>query len=450
MSLKIDYWKHQLICKGVKPGDKIGIAIALMDDKYLGCIFACFELGLKIVILLKPLNKDQIYQPKYNAHFPLDVLIVDIEDFIPEFSMSFFKNNSKLVIRIKDCNFNDIKIHNFSPNIADVCLLCTSSGSTGNPKKIEHTHEFFYNLCSVNWKSLGFQENDNVLHSYSFQHGSALGIYFLPSLYACKNHYFYCGVNVESDKGWDDLISFCIENNITKMHSIYATETENIISAIRRSDKGLPDLTIMVLSFINPEWISIIKEGKLKKIISVFGTSESSGPLFLSYVDQNTKHFDPRFFNHPIEDFYKISLDEQGGLTVNIPIYDKTIKTEDYFHRDSSGYRFLSKNKLYRLSDIDINISDLQKIFQNNFDKIIMDDIIIIVDEIHSKLYSVTSNKEVLIYIDQIKKDIEIFYDRKIVLNGCFYIENLKDFAVGIKPDREKLLDYIRQMEKKH
>lgn len=402
---------------------------------------------MKIVILAKPVNEEQTKLPKYLAHFPLDILITEKEEFLPKFAIDFLKNNSKIVIRAEDCVDQDIVEHNFDVSPGDSCLCCTSSGSTSDPKLIEHTHEFFYSLCSINWESLEFNDEDHIVHITSFQHGSALGIYFLPSLYKSKNHYFHMGIDPSSKENGDNFVKYCAENKITKMKSAYAADTDWLISALKRSKEGLPNLTIYVLSYINPEWLSIIKEGKLKKIISIFGCSEASGPLFLSHIDTNTENFDPRFLGNPIKGFHKTSIDTNGELTINIPIYDKTIKTEDFFEKNKNGYRFVSKNKLYRLGDIEINTKDLQKIFQDNFDKIIIDDVLIIVDEIYSKLYAITTNREILFKIDQIKKDIETLYDRRVILNNCFYLKDLKDFVIGIKPDREKLLEYIRQME---
>lgn len=447
----IDYWKNQLLHNGAKYGDKIGIATSYMDSTYVGIIFASLELGLKIVILSKPTNELQASQFKSNAYLPLDVLITNKEDFTNKFVLNFFKTNSKIIINTDFVEKIDniIPLSNF-PKPEDTCLLCTSSGSTDKPKLINHSHKFFYELCSFNWKPLEFTEEDHVLHLIAINHGSALGVYFLPSLYKCKKHYFmidYFIVNSSDYENWDKWVDFCIKNKITKVHSSHSNETNNMINAVKRSKKGLPNLTIIILSYINPEWLSVIKEGKLKKIISVFGSSETSGPLVMSYVDKETKDFNPKLFSNPVSGFHEISLDINNELTVYIPTYNQTIKTEDFFKKTPKGWYFVSKNKLYRLNDIEININDIQNIFQNNFDKPIVDDVCILVDEVYSKLYAVTTNKSILFHSEQIKKDIKEFYDNNIILNKIFFIENIKDFVVGIKPDRQKMLDYIRQLE---
>lgn len=440
----IDYWKTVLIKEGVKPKDKVGIIISFLDSVYLGVLFASFELGLKVVILPKPSNEEQSKQPKYTAHFPLDVLITNKEQYTDPFVLNFFKSNSKIVINTDTVELSQAEKINILPSPNDVFLLCTSSGSTDTPKTIEHTHNFFYDLCSVNWEPLEFTEDDRVLHLVTFNHGSALGIYFLPSIHKCKTHYFMANnflVDFPEDQNWDNWLAYCYEHKITKVHSMYSGETDRMISAIRRSETGLPDLTIMVLSYINPKWLSVIKEGKLKKIISIFGCSEASGPLFVTQINKDTENFDPKNFGKPIEVFHEISLD-QGELTVRIPTYNKTIKTEDFFE-DNNGYRFVSKNKLYRIGDVEINISDIQLIFQKHTGN----DVFILVDEIYSKLYAVTTNRETLRHIDNVKTEISSYYNNKIVLDNCFYVETLDDFVVGIKPDREKMLAYIKEIQ---
>lgn len=422
-----------------------------MDCTYLGVIYASFELGLKIVILSKPINTEQASKPKATAHFPLDVLIINKEKFTNSFLNNFLRNNSKIIINTDNIQYVEPSQQiDYTPDPDNICLLCTSSGSTDNPKLLSHSHKFFYELCSTNYQPLGFTPDDRVLHLIAINHGSALGVYFLPSMHICKNHYFmirYFIVNSSEEENWDKWIEFCIENKITKVHSPHSIETNNMISAIRRSKVGLPDLTIMILSFINPEWLSVVKEGKLKGIVSIFGCSEASGPLFLSSVDKNTENFDPKFFGNPIQDFHLITVDEKGELTVNIPTYNTTIKTEDFFERTDSGYRFISKNKLYRIGDTEINVSDIQLILQKNLEKTIIDDIIILVDEIYSKLYVITTNKEILFHEEKLKEEIESYYENSVMLNNFILVDSFEEFIVGIKPDRDKLLTYVRQME---
>lgn len=453
----ISYWKTKLLDQGVKKGDKIGFAITYMDISYIAILFASFELGLKLTILLKPSNVQEITQPKFNIYFPLDVVFLDrfATKLFPELR-DYFTKNSKSHIDVERIGYNFPVKKDFGKRAKkiycdedDISLLCTSSGSTGYPKLISHTHKFFYDLCSNNWKPLEFNEEDRVLHLVTFNHGSSLGIFFLPSMYKCKWHYFGIkdfSITVFNEENWKIFITFCQKNNITKVQSPFDYCTDYMVSSIEKSEHGCPNLTIFVLSFINPKWLSAVKSGKIKKIVSIFGCSETSGPLFLPLINKDTENFDPYFLGKPINDFHNIQIINEN-LTVEIPTYNTIVNTEDAIKETEDGCYFKGKKKAYRLNDVEINIYDIKGVVLTHVKDVNFNDVIVIVDEVYKRLYLVSSNIKVMEHIDLVKEQISVFYNNQIHVDNIFYIENIQDFIVGIKPDREKLLSYIRQVE---
>ena len=443
LGLHINFWKKYLIDNGAYHGCKVGIATKVNEIYYLALTFACFELGLNLIILAKPYKADK--DITINPFFPLDILLLDTVLDDKEF-YDYYINNSKIVLLNLDKIMPDLNcepIENFAkPN--DICLSCISSGTTSNPKKIEHTHEFFYDLCSVNWKSLDFQSDDNVLHLYTFQHGSALSIHFLPSLYKCHKHYFFDQLHNVTEERWNNFPVFCKENNITRIQSPYNAFTDRMIDAIKKS-QGCSNLTISVLSFINPEWIDVVKEEKLKKIISIFGCSETGGPLFLPYVDKDTITYNSSWLGKPITEYYKIRLDNQN-LIVTIPTYNSEINTEDLLEVKDGDYYFIGKNKIQRINDIEINLVDLRKIIFDSIDNT-HKEIIIIVDEIYNKLYIASDDKNIESYKEKMNQAVKTFYNNRVEISNVIFLFDLEYFiAGGIKPNKEKILKFIRQM----
>jgi hypothetical protein len=73
--------------------------------------------------------------------------------------------------------------------------------------------------------------------------------------------------------------------------------------------------TIYTLSTIKKEWTTFVKEGKIKNIISFFGTSETSGPIFINQSDD--KNFIQNKFTL-MDDYYEISFTKKNLLEVNI------------------------------------------------------------------------------------------------------------------------------------
>lgn len=444
LCLHINFWKKFLIDLGATQGSKVGIATKNFEIYYIALTFACFELGLNLIVLAKPFRSEK--DLSINPFFPLDLLLLDIlHDDKPFYD--YYINNSKKVILDLDTITPNLDVENINLNISpsDVCLSSVSSGTTSNPKKIQHTHEFFYDLCSVNWQSLDFREDDKVLHLYTFQHGSALSIHFLPSLYVCKDHYFFTQKHYTSDEEWDLFPMYCRDNNITKLQSPYTGFTDKLINSIKRSKEGCPNLTIHVLSFINPDWLTVVKEGKVKKIVSIFGCSETAGPLFLPYIDKETIDFDPTFLGQPIEEYYKIRL-EQNNLIVFIPTYNIEINTEDFIEEQNGNWYFIGKNKTQRINDIEVNLKDIRIIAKSvlgDFQR----DIIIIVDEIYNKLYIASDDDNLHLHKQKVNDAIKKFYNNQIELTDTFNLFDLELFTGGgIKPSRQKILNHIRQI----
>ncbi len=453
LSKAVDYWKKVLIDNGAERGMTFGFISGISNIYYLAIVLASFELGLKHIILLKPLNEEDLSKPKFKLNMPLDILVWGMSDG-NDFYFQHFKNNSKKVILTRDhirlLGYNDISYNtDILATPKDILTSSVTSGSTGNYKVIDHTHKFFYDLCTKNCDSLEFQEDDIVLHIMQLQHGSSLGVFFLPSLHKSKTHYFHCDntfTESTNDKDWDDFIYFCQKHKITKLFSPYNILNDLLYSAIERSS-GVPDLTIMTITYLNSKWQKLVEENKLKKIVSIFGCTETSGPLFLPQISKETENFNPKFLGKPITNYHKIVVVD-GNLTVTIPTYGTTIETEDLLEGDDlNGYTFCGKKKPYRLNDVEINDSEIIKILERNIENLPLEKILILVDEMHSKLYIVSDDENVIRFADKMKEGIKTYFNGKVILNDVIYIPNLISFIISVKPDKEKIIDYIRQIK---
>lgn len=451
----IDYWKKKLVEHGALPGHKIGLAAPVHDIAYVALTFAAFELGLKLVILLKPITEKELNDLKFKAHLPLDVLVLDqwaIED--PKIKDHFVRN-SKIIVPLKTIDYlfftmdrDHLKYRNkIDARPDEDLILCTSSGTTGVPKLVNHSHKFLYDLCTINRFQLEFEEEDRCLHLATFNHGSSLSIFFLPALKTAKWHYFnlFYGFSATSNEesNWDKFVEFCKKNKITKILCPFSLYTDHIISAIGRDKEGLPNLTLMVLSFINPKWLPTAQTGKLKKIVSIYGCTETGGPLFLPYIDQNTNKINPKFLGQPIDGFYDIKIID-NSLTVKLPD-GVVVETEDFISQDKNGCTFISKKKMARINDVEINPNDIIELFEKHIPYVSRNSLVIIVDEIYNNLYVVTNNQTLTLENEKMKSIIKDFYSNRVELAAIMYIESLNYSVVGIKPDKERILDYIRQ-----
>lgn len=457
LCIVIDYWKENLLKNGAEPGRKIGIAVIPMHIIYTGLLFAIFELGLKLVVLNRPNTEEECKTPKNNAHLPLDIYVsfkVNEYSSITHIAEKHFIKNSKkhIIIDYEDWNtVSQIYIpkENYSKILAkpeDEILLCNSSGTISDPKLIHHTHKFLYNLCQYNWDKLDLNREDVALHLSSINHGATLSAFYLPSLFVCKKHHFHLPLDISNRAGdyYGMLYRSCKKYGITKLLSPNGRITDSLIEEIEQSEEGLPETTIIVVSFINPKWLKVIKTGKLKKIISVFGCSETGGPLFVPFIDKDTNEetFDPKYMGHPTVGFYD-TTQTNGLLKVYLKDYNKTIITEDIVRVEKDGYWFVSKNKLRKINDQDVNPIQIVEAIEHIGSRTKFE---VVVDEIYNELYIVTDDKNLIDNKEEVKRIVCSLYQGNIKLTDILYMENFDQVIVAVKPDRDKLLEFINKV----
>lgn len=435
----IDYWKNEFIKEGVQPGQKIGLSLAPSLLDYISASFAAFELGIKVVVLPKIMTERDCDNPKVKLLTPLDAYVTSIRDY--DLANERYMYRSKKIIHQKFHNKLKSTPTPITCEPSDMAIMCTSSGSTGHPKLVEMTHAYLHQLCSVNWSQLGFTQDDKVLHLTTFSHGSSLSIYFLPALKACGEHHLHIcrsaldHINMKSFMNDFDtnFVKYCSEFSITKVMSPNTYFTERLIKSIENSD-GLPDTTLMVLSFINPRWLNVVKSGKLKKIVSVFGASEIGGPLFLPYIDKDTENFDPKFLGEPCEGFFK-TKSKNGMLVVTLP-NGGVVKTQD--HVDDT-FHFIRKDKLKRVNGVEINPLDIQELLDPYISRSKYE---IVVDEITNSLYMVVSEQRT--DENKLKFLVTEFYGGQVELKDIVLMD-LQESVLTIKPEHDILLHNINK-----
>jgi hypothetical protein len=250
-------------------------------------------------------------------------------------------------------------------------------------------------------------------------------------------------LSVDKTENVDDIHAYfaeCMEKyNITKILSPDGFFTDNLIQAIDKMEKGLPNATMIILTFINPKWLDVVKKGKLKKIISVFGCSETGGGLFLPYIDKDTVDFDPKFLRKPTTGFFEIK-EVNGMLTVTLP-NGNVVETEDIVEEKDEGFYFVRKNRLKKINDVEINPLDIVQLLEDTYSRNRFE---IVVDEIRNMLYIVTDDKA-MASDGSIKDKVDKFYMGNVTLNRVIYMPEFGYATVAIKPDREKLLEYINE-----
>lgn len=451
LSHMIDLWKYILKYKcQAQRGESILIGMQSLNMDYLAVCFAAAELSLKLVIVdysrKEGFTDIDFFDPKTKILAPIDIFLYDFPtEYIKKFPKDFAKfkfftncsNRAYSTIDDFDYKINNIDEYNIARSILptpnDVLMRCTSSGTTGTPKVIEHTHEFLYKVSTRN--TLKF--SGLSLHTKNLNHGSSLAVYLLPTLINVKHHLFY---DVDEDKPFDDFVKIIKEysNEIEFIMFPYSFMIDEFISASNRVNIKWPKLNLQTLSYISESAKLSIEKGLFKSITSIFGSNETSGPVFISYMDKEHLDCDVKCFSK-VDNFYKIKIHDTGLLGITLPVYNKEIITNDIFEKTDNGYLHKGRSDLIRINGETLDIKIINDLNLNNKGSYL------ITDTVENCIYLAFWSSENL----DIKTKYENFFKnnyKRIVIKKTAILEENR-FRTGIKIDNELLREYFRNYD---
>lgn len=444
----INYWKLKLLSHNAKPGDKLGFTFENTEIHSYALMFAAFELGLRVVVLHRPSTEKECLSPKSNAHLPLDFYVYltsYLRNSTTVTGVNHYRKHSKVCIGYGPMQWSefsdDFRSNEETPILAEpntIAFCCNSSGTTGDPKLISYTHQFLYDLCTNNWNDLGYKDDDTIVHLSSLNHGGVITL-LLPALRTCKTHFFYNYIFVSTHERLLTFMDVCIEYNVTKIFFANGGELNTLIDHLVDTDKKLPLARAYILSFISPNWINAIRDQRLKEIVSVFGCSEICGPVFMPRLDNsNVDDFDPKLLGKPMTGFYETKIIDNR---IHTKLKDgREFVFDDVVEDRAEGAYFISKNRLQKINDVDINPLDIIEIVERYVSRYEFE---LYVDEIYNEIYIITSNAN--LDRDKIRQDISAFYLDKITLTDIIYEKELYDTRITHKAERDKLSHIVER-----
>jgi len=443
---KIDTWKHILHeqCKA-KKGESILIGLVVVNIDYLAICIAAAELSLKIVVVDYNRSDDfkdiEFYDSKTTLLSPIDIFLHDIpSDDLSECN----KHNFFVNCAVRSYNIHEdikriyptakqlVELNKIQPDPSDIILRCTSSGTTGTPKIVEHTHEFMAAISKRNSKKFA----GKCMHIKNLNHGSSIAVYLLPSLVsdAVTEHVFY---DVDEDIEFDGFVKD-IEQHKEDLEYIifpYPYMIDKFIEASVRQGIAWPLLNVQTLSYIQDSAKQAIQQGVFKSITSIFGSNETSGAVVECYIDEDSTDKDSSHFSI-VDDFYKIEIKENNLIGVTLPFYDTEIVTNDVFEIENGYYIHKGRNDLIKIDGeiVDIKvINDINNKYQNAY---------IVTDSVMNCLYLAFWDEVIPDDYNEIINYINKEF-KKVKVNKIAAIKK-KSFMSGIKIDNELIREYFR------
>ena len=274
------------------------------------------------------------------------------------------------------------------------------------------------------------------LHVRNLNHGSSLAVYLLPTLISDKvtGHIFN---DLDEMLPIEDFINDIYEfkNDLEFVIFPYPFMIDKFIDVSIKNNIQCPNLNVQTLSYIQDKPKQAIAQGVFRSITSIFGSNETSGPIFTVVIDKSNVYQDSAIFDH-VDDFYKIKIYQGGLLGVTLPIYDTEIITNDLFEQQGVYYKHKGRSDLVKINGEVLDIKIVNDLNNKN-----------------TNLYLVTDTVKNCLYL--------AFWDDtdSYILNECtnFFKNNFKrieivktavlnkhKFLTGIKIDNELLREYFR------
>lgn len=191
---KIDQIKNTLLARGAKKGDNVALIQTFIDVNHAASVFACLELGLKLIVADMPATKESLPYCKMSLRGPIKFTLYDSDIFTFDFEATdkrpwrdMIFNYSEFAINEKeyDDNFSVTPIY---AEEGDVGLVSSSSGTTNWSKSIDFTHHEIYMISHRNISLFNYKKSDVVAQTKNLHHGGSLLISFLPSFMTCDTH----------------------------------------------------------------------------------------------------------------------------------------------------------------------------------------------------------------------------------------------------------------------
>jgi hypothetical protein len=169
-------------------------------------------------------------------------------------------------------------------------------------------------------------------------------------------------------------------------------------------------------------------------VYSIFGCTETSGPLFLPSITPENYHCaDQCNMGQPLDNFYQLSLNN-NLLTVTMPD-GSTVCTGDKFDIVDNNFIFQGRSNLYRIDDVKVDLGDLIQLVETHTGMKSQSYFDVVVDQAYNSIYLrsdssvnlVDLNKYILsqIGIPQYCISYNLVYPRKNLVTGIKFNADL-------------------------
>ena len=190
----IDQIKNTLIRRGAEKGDSVALIQVYININHMASVFACLELGLKLIVADMPATKESLPYCKIALRGPTKFTLYDSDIFTYKFEEQDGRPWRDMIFNYSSHAISEEEYDNVldpTPTWAtenSIGLVSSSSGTTDWSKAVDFTQNEIYTIAHRNIKLFNFQKSDIVVQTKNLHHGGSLLISFLPSIMTCDTH----------------------------------------------------------------------------------------------------------------------------------------------------------------------------------------------------------------------------------------------------------------------
>ena len=316
---KIDQIKNTLIRHGAKKGDSVALIQIFISINHMASVFACLELGLKLIVADMPATKESLPYCKIALRGPTKFTLYDSDIFTYKFEEQDSRPWHDMIFNYSGHAISEKEYDNvFDPTPIwateeSVGLVSSSSGTTDWSKAVDFTQKEIYSIAHRNITLFNFQKSDVVAQTKNLHHGGSLLISFLPSIMTCDKHISayiadyksYFELAKKSAVHIIKIINHMQCNRITiTNYDVFESFLELVGDTIGKFSR-----TLIIIPFVfksSPRLIELAKKYNVE-VHNTYGSIDSQMiPLSINKITKDSE-FEDNYVGDWIDDaFYKI------------------------------------------------------------------------------------------------------------------------------------------------
>ena len=328
--------KNLLRDAGAVKGDLVTISILVVNDLHIASIFACAEMGLRIIILDSPATLESLPYTKLALHGPSKFYIYDSVGDDTTFVYNglhdeMLRRYGGIPIDASQDASNEYFEVEVYPH--DPFLMSSTSGTTKPSRPVLFSHKEVYSISKRAIDIFKFDDNSRVCHTRNLHHASAMLTSLFPSLMSTKQHSY---VPIGHDLSGDGKLLLTGYRHIHKWNTTHMMipNKATLLDFLESIGKPFDNtLNINMCGFALDQSFVEIAERYNVEFHSHYGSIDTAIPLLINFVNKDSVVKENSLGVLP-DDFYQLN-----GTEVMCELWDEPRYIEDKLkHKDGEFF----------------------------------------------------------------------------------------------------------------